>query len=73
VKDVRILKEAHLKCVFGQPNSKVTIDGIGFNLIDKYDLCSNGLPVDILYTLETNSWRDLETIQLNIKDIRSTI
>jgi single-stranded-DNA-specific exonuclease len=73
VKDVRILKEAHLKCIFGQPNTKVTIDGIGFNLIDKYDLCSNGLPVDILYTLETNSWRDLETIQLNIKDIRSTI
>lgn len=73
VKDVRILKEAHLKCIFGQPNSKVTIDGIGFNLLDKYDLCSNGLPVDILYTLETNSWRDLETIQLNIKDIRSTI
>jgi len=31
------------------------------------------LPFDIVYTLEINRWRDRETIQMNIKDIRETV
>lgn len=73
VKDVRILKDEHLKFIFGQPNSTVTIDAIGFNMIDKYPLTQTGEPLDIVYTLETNAWRDLETLQLNLKDIRTSL
>lgn len=73
VKDVRILKDEHLKFIFGQPNTTVTIDAIGFNMIDKYPLTQTGEPLDIVYTLETNSWRDLETLQLNLKDIRTSL
>ncbi len=73
VSNVRILKEEHLKVVIGQPNTHVTVDAIGFNMVDKMDLINSKEPLDILYTLETNSWRDLETLQLNLKDIRLSL
>lgn len=73
VSNPRILKEEHLKVVIGQPNSHVTVDAIGFSMVDKMDLIHSGEPLDILYTIETNSWRDLETLQLNLKDIRRSI
>ncbi len=73
VSNVRILKEEHLKVVVGQPKTHVTVDAIGFSMVDKMDLIQSGEPLDILYTIETNSWRDLETLQLNLKDIRRSI
>ena len=73
VSNARILKEEHLKVVIGQPNTHVTVDAIGFSMVDKMDLIHSGEPLDILYTIETNSWRDLETLQLNLKDIRRSI
>lgn len=70
--DVRILKDKHLKLKMTQPNSDVILDGIGFNLADKEDEVAAGIPFDVVYTLESNSWNGSETIQLNIKDIRSS-
>jgi hypothetical protein len=37
------------------------------------DFVASGLAFDVVFTLETNKWRDRETIQLNIKDIRPTV
>lgn len=71
--DARILKEAHLKLSMVQPNSDLKIEGIGFNLVDKEEFVASGLPFDMVYTLEKNVWKDRETLQLNIKDIRPTI
>lgn len=73
ISNVRILKEEHLKVVVGQPNTHVTVDAIGFSMVDKMDLINSKEPLDILYTIETNCWRDLETLQLNLKDIRLSI
>lgn len=73
VKEARLLKEAHLKLILGQPGSRVTIDAIGFNMADKYELALSGMPIDILFTLEVNSWREFETLQLNLKDIRPSV
>ncbi len=73
VKEARLLKEEHLKLILGQPNSHVTIDAIGFNMADKYQLALSGEPIDILYTLEVNAWREFETLQLNLKDIRPSV
>ena len=72
-KDVRLLKEAHLKITAVQPNADVMLEGIGFNMNEKMDLVAAVLPFDIAYTLEINRWRDRETIQLNFKDIRQTV
>jgi hypothetical protein len=49
------------------------LEGIGFNMADKMDFVAAGLAFDVVFTLETNKWRDRETIQLNIKDIRPTV
>ncbi|MES2800269.1 MAG: single-stranded-DNA-specific exonuclease RecJ [Bacteroidota bacterium] len=71
--ETRLLKDAHLKLRMTQPNSTVAVDGIGFNLADKQEFVASGLPFDITFTLESNTWKDKTTLQLNIKDIRSTI
>lgn len=73
VKEARLLKDAHLKLILGQPGSRVTIDAIGFNMADKYQLALSGMPIDILFTLEVNAWREFETLQLNLKDIRPSV
>jgi len=72
-KEVRLLKEAHLKLSMTQPHTDVVVEGIGFNLGEKMDFVAAGLPFDVVFTLETNKWRDRETLQLNIKDIRPMI
>ena len=71
--DIRILKETHLKLKLVQPDSDVVIDGIGFGLANKQDDVAAGLPFDLAFTLETNKWNNKETLQLNIKDIRTSI
>ena len=71
--DVRLLKEEHLKLSMTQPNSDIILEGIGFKMADKMDLVASGLPFDVIYTLETNVWRERETLQLIIKDIRSKL
>tara|TARA_R110000737_G_scaffold61221_2_gene88292 strand:- start:4598 stop:6325 length:1728 start_codon:yes stop_codon:yes gene_type:complete len=69
----KVLKEKHLKLTLTQPNCNFSIEAIGFNLADKLDLIASGLPADIIYTLESNTWHGKTTLQLNVKDIRETI
>ena len=71
--DVRLLKEEHLKLSMTQPNSDIVLEGIAFKMADKMELVASGLPFDLIYTLETNVWKDREILQLNIKDIRASI
>jgi len=71
--DVRLLKDAHLKLAITEIGSDVVIEAIGFNMPEKIDMVAAGVPFDIIYTLESNRWRERETLQLNIKDIRLTI
>ncbi len=69
-KNLRVLNDAHLKLTVVQPNHDVAMEAIGFNMADKELLVADGLPYQVAYTLETNSFRDKETLQLNLKDIR---
>lgn len=69
----RLLKDLHLKCTLYQPESDVKIEAIGFNMPEKYEFLTTGLPFDVIYTLETNTWRERTTLQLNIKDLRPSV
>ncbi len=69
----KTLKEKHLKMTLTQPNCSFQLEAIGFNLADKIDLIASGMPADIIYTLESNTWNDQTTLQLNVKDIRETV
>lgn len=71
--EVRLLKEQHIKLSMAQPRNDVVMEGIGFNMLDKYDSVSAGIPFDVVYTLETNRWNGKETVQLNIKDVREVV
>jgi len=73
VADCRILKEKHLKLSLIQPTNDVRMEAIGFNLIDKYAEIGSGIPFEIIYTIETNKWMGKETVQLNIKDMRTIL
>lgn len=70
---VRVLKEAHLKLQVTQPSSDVVMDAIGFNIAHKLDEVAEGVPFEMLYTLETNTWNEKTTLQLNIKDLRAMV
>ena len=71
--DLRVLKETHLKLSVTQPETDVVVEAIAFNLADKEEYVASGIPFELAYTLEVNRWRDRETLQLNVKDIRPNI
>jgi single-stranded-DNA-specific exonuclease len=72
-KNYTILKEAHLKITMFQPSKDVLMEGIGFNLAHLQDEITYGVPYELLCTLEKNVWKDRETLQLNIKDVRAMV
>ena len=69
---VSVLKEKHLRIDIIEPVSNIQMQAIGFFMAEKVDLIASGMAFDLLYTLEINRWKGKETLQLNIKDIRST-
>lgn len=66
----KVLKEKHLKLRVIQPANNIELDGIGFSMADKLDDVAPGVAFDIAFTMETNTWQNRSTVQLNIKDIR---
>jgi single-stranded-DNA-specific exonuclease len=64
---VKIVGNNHLK--FRALQSNFVIDAIGFNLGAKANLCTNGKPFTIAYTLEENVYKGQVTPQLSIKDV----
>ncbi|MDP4182229.1 MAG: single-stranded-DNA-specific exonuclease RecJ, partial [Bacillota bacterium] len=71
IADMRTVgNDKHLKAVFGQ--NGWTVDAIGFNMGDLSELFSNEDIVDVVCTLERNTWNSVDRTQLNIKDLRLT-
>ncbi|GHS84764.1 single-stranded-DNA-specific exonuclease RecJ [Bacteroidia bacterium] len=66
----KIVADKHLRLSINYPNSNIKIDGIAFGQADKWDLVSSGQPFEICYTFEKNKWKDIVSIQMNVKDIR---
>jgi single-stranded-DNA-specific exonuclease len=66
----KILKELHIRFVVKQNNIRFT--GIGFNMADKFHLLASKQPIDIVFTLDENSWNGETTLQLKVIDIRLT-
>lgn len=69
----RVLKEAHLKLDIMDPISGITIPAIGFNMADKADFVAAGCAFDCAFTLETNTWNNKTTLQLQVRDIRPVV
>ena len=70
VESVRLLSnDKHLKLSLKDGN--VIMNAIGFNLGDKQ--IRLGDKVDVVYALEINRYNNMESIQLNVKDIKKSL
>ena len=69
---VSILKDAHLKLKVKQENCPLKLDAIGFGLAKKEPLVTFGMAYELACTFDVNVFRDVSTLQLIIKDIKST-
>lgn len=69
----KVLKEAHLKFDLVDPASGIELPAIGFNMADKADLIAAGCAFDCAFTLETNTWQNRTTLQIQVRDIRETL
>ncbi|WP_411272925.1 single-stranded-DNA-specific exonuclease RecJ [Daejeonella sp.] len=61
--------DKHLKMSVHQDH-KTYYDCIGFGLAEYLPKINNGMPFDICYTIEENTWKDKKALQLNLKGIR---
>ncbi len=64
----KILKEAHIKFVLRQ--KKTVMNGIAFNMHEKFSLLTNQKEVDIVFSIDENEWQGNKNLQLKIIDIR---
>lgn len=73
IESIRALSEGkHLKMLLKDENNKY-IDVIGFNMGNLSEEYKIGSKIDVVGTLEINSYKGMENIQLNLKDIRHKI
>lgn len=64
----RVVKDMHLRFVLHQHDG-VTMDGIGFNMADKYPIITQGA-FDIVYTVDENEYNGRTSLQMKVIDIR---
>jgi single-stranded-DNA-specific exonuclease len=62
----RIVKENHIRFVLKQ--DAYTFTGIGFNLAEKFPMLQKKLPLDIVYSIDTNEWNGEQMLQLRVVD-----
>jgi single-stranded-DNA-specific exonuclease len=66
----RIVKENHIRFSLRQGNT--VFNGIGFNMSDKFHLLQAKAPVDIIFSIDENEWKDQKQLQLRIIDFRAS-
>ncbi len=64
----KLLKEQHIRFVVKQGDT--IINGIAFNMAEKFSLLQMNEPVDIVYTLDINEWNNETNIQLRVIDMK---
>jgi single-stranded-DNA-specific exonuclease len=63
-----IVKEAHLRITAHQHDGPI-IEGIAFNLADKYDIVRKGR-FDMIYHIEENEYNGNSKLQIRVLDVR---
>ena len=64
----KIVKEQHIK--FSLKHGAIILNGIGFGLAAKYELLTQNEPIDVVYTLDENSYNGTTTLQLKVIDFK---
>ena len=64
----KIVKEQHIR--FSLKEGNVTVHGIGFGMADKFHLLQLKKPVDVVFTIDTNEWNGITSLQIRVIDFR---
>jgi len=64
----KIVKEQHIRFSVQQDN--IILTGIGFNMVEKFQLLQKQQPIDVIFTLDLNEWNGEKNLQLKVIDIR---
>ena len=64
----KIVKEQHIRFSLVQHNK--TINGIGFNMVNKFDELLMNKPIDVVFTLDLNEWNNEKHLQLKVIDFK---
>lgn len=70
-KGSRIVKENHIRFLVEQENTLLC--GIGFSMAPKFHLVECGDPIDIVFTIEENEWKNTRQLQMRVIDFRPSI
>ncbi|WP_114752373.1 single-stranded-DNA-specific exonuclease RecJ [Pleomorphovibrio marinus] len=68
--NIRILKEKHLRFEIVQDGQETRPVCIGFGFAKYYDFIKSKMRFNIAFEMRENTFRDLSTLQLNVKDIK---
>ncbi|MEP2773765.1 MAG: single-stranded-DNA-specific exonuclease RecJ [Fulvivirga sp.] len=66
----KLIKDKHLKFTAAQDGTNMRFEAIGFNLASLAEKIAEGVLFRMAYTIEENNYRGMQSIQLNIKDIK---
>lgn len=66
----KLIKDKHLKFTAAQDGTNMRFEAIGFNLASIAEKIAEGVLFKMAYTVEENNYRGMQSIQLNIKDIK---
>lgn len=62
----RVVKDEHVRFDVEQHGARIT--GIGFNMAERFRLLEDSSSLDIVFTLEENSFRGVTTLQMKVID-----
>ncbi|MFM7194861.1 MAG: single-stranded-DNA-specific exonuclease RecJ, partial [Bacteroidota bacterium] len=65
-----LLKERHLKFRLQTTTDRRTIDAICFDRSDLFELVSSGQPFNMVYSIEENTFNDVTSLQIRVRDIQ---
>lgn len=68
--DPIILKDKHLKLKLKRGVNRVPITALAWNMAERKDELKPGSGLDILFSINFNSWRGREELQLSVKDFQ---
>jgi single-stranded-DNA-specific exonuclease len=69
IQSMRVLKEAHLKLVLVQDGALIALDAIGFQMAHFESQLAEGVAIDIVFQITSNTYRSKTTLQLLIQDL----
>ncbi len=63
-------KDRHIRFLAGQTGNETMFNVVGFDLIEHYDQLVNAEFFNMTFTLEENTYNEITSLQLRIKDIK---